>query len=249
MDVETVRRIAYELMTEEQAREFENEIGDEPLAPRSQRSATSGSTSSASAARSRWCIRYVRSNIPPFEELRLPPVLLNLVMEKRGLVLDRRRDRLRQVDHARGDDRLPQQQQVGPHPDDRGPDRIPVRAQASRSSTSARSASTRMSYQQGAGQRAARSARPDHDRRNPRPRDDAAGAAAHADRPPVPRRRCTRTTATTRCRGSSTCSLRRALGPAVRPLDRAAGDHLAAARAQSGRRRCSRPSRSCSTRR
>src|SRR5206468_9537796 len=32
-------------------------------------------------------IRFVRSVIPSFEELKLPPVLLNLVMEKRGLVL------------------------------------------------------------------------------------------------------------------------------------------------------------------
>jgi twitching motility protein PilU len=32
-------------------------------------------------------IRYLRSQIPTFEELRLPPVLLNLVMEKRGMVL------------------------------------------------------------------------------------------------------------------------------------------------------------------
>ena len=32
-------------------------------------------------------IRYVRSDIPSFEQLRLPPVLLDLVMEKRGLVL------------------------------------------------------------------------------------------------------------------------------------------------------------------
>ncbi|MDQ2943335.1 MAG: PilT/PilU family type 4a pilus ATPase, partial [Candidatus Dormibacteraeota bacterium] len=33
------------------------------------------------------CIRYVRSRVPPFEDLKLPSVLLNLVMEKRGLVL------------------------------------------------------------------------------------------------------------------------------------------------------------------
>ena len=33
------------------------------------------------------CVRYVRSHVPPFEDLKLPPVLLNLVMEKRGLVL------------------------------------------------------------------------------------------------------------------------------------------------------------------
>ncbi len=29
----------------------------------------------------------MRSNVPPFEQLKLPPVLLNLIMEKRGLVL------------------------------------------------------------------------------------------------------------------------------------------------------------------
>jgi twitching motility protein PilU len=32
-------------------------------------------------------IRFVRSHIPAFEDLRLPPVLLDIVMEKRGLVL------------------------------------------------------------------------------------------------------------------------------------------------------------------
>jgi len=32
-------------------------------------------------------VRYVRSVIPRFEQLKLPPVLLDLVMEKRGLVL------------------------------------------------------------------------------------------------------------------------------------------------------------------
>jgi twitching motility protein PilU len=32
-------------------------------------------------------IRYVRSNVPPFAQLRLPPVLLDLVVERRGLVL------------------------------------------------------------------------------------------------------------------------------------------------------------------
>jgi twitching motility protein PilU len=32
-------------------------------------------------------IRFVRANIPAFEDLRLPPVLLDVVMEKRGLVL------------------------------------------------------------------------------------------------------------------------------------------------------------------
>src|SRR5215468_9576751 len=86
MDVETVRRIAYDLMTKEQAREFENEremnlshldraVGNFRVNIFRQRGTIS------------LVIRYVRSHVPPFEELRLPPVLLNLVMEKRGLVL------------------------------------------------------------------------------------------------------------------------------------------------------------------
>jgi len=86
MDVETVRRVAYELMTKDQAREFENEmemnlsyldrsVGNFRINIFRQRGTIS------------LCIRYVRSNVPPFEELKLPPVLLNLVMEKRGLVL------------------------------------------------------------------------------------------------------------------------------------------------------------------
>ncbi len=86
MDVETVRRVAYELMTKDQAREFENEmemnlsyldrsVGNFRINIFRQRGTIS------------LCIRYVRSNVPPFEELKLPPVMLNLVMEKRGLVL------------------------------------------------------------------------------------------------------------------------------------------------------------------
>ena len=129
MDVETVRRIAYELMNKEQAREFENEfemnlshldraVGNFRINIFRQRGTIS------------LVIRFVRSHIPAFEDLRLPPVLLNMVMEKRGLVLIAGATGSGQVDHARRDDRLPQQQQVGPHPDDRGPDRVSVRAQA-----------------------------------------------------------------------------------------------------------------------
>ena len=86
MDVETVRRIAYELMTKDQAREFENElemnlsyldraVGNFRINIFRQRGTIS------------MVIRYVRSHVPPFEDLKLPPVLLNLVMQKRGLVL------------------------------------------------------------------------------------------------------------------------------------------------------------------
>jgi twitching motility protein PilU len=86
MDVETVRRIAYDLMSKEQQREFENEremnlshldrsIGNFRINIFRQRGSIA------------LVIRYVRNNVPPFEALNLPPVLLDLVMEKRGLVL------------------------------------------------------------------------------------------------------------------------------------------------------------------
>src|SRR6266700_1911470 len=86
MDIETVRRIAYELMNKEQAREFESEmemnlshldraVGNFRVNIFRQRGTIS------------LVIRYVRSHVPPYEDLKLPPVLLNLIMEKRGLVL------------------------------------------------------------------------------------------------------------------------------------------------------------------
>src|SRR5512137_306263 len=86
MDIDTVRRIAYELMNKEQAREFENtlemnlshldrSVGNFRVNIFRQRGTIS------------LVIRYVRSNVPPFEQLKLPNVLLELVMQKRGLVL------------------------------------------------------------------------------------------------------------------------------------------------------------------
>lgn len=86
MDPDTVRKIAYELMTKEQAREFENEmemnlshldrsVGNFRVNIFRQRGTIS------------LVIRFVRNNVPAFELLKLPPVLLNLVMEKRGLIL------------------------------------------------------------------------------------------------------------------------------------------------------------------
>jgi twitching motility protein PilU len=86
MDAETIRRIAYELMTKEQASTFESQlemnlsyldrdVGNFRINIFRQR----GTIALA--------IRFVRSVIPTFEELKLPPVLLNLVMEKRGMVL------------------------------------------------------------------------------------------------------------------------------------------------------------------
>jgi len=86
MDLETVRRVAYDLMSEEQARTFERElemnlsyldpaVGNFRVNIFRQRGTIS------------LVVRYVRSDIPSFEQLRLPAVLLDLVMQKRGLVL------------------------------------------------------------------------------------------------------------------------------------------------------------------
>ena len=86
MDLDTVRRIAYELMNKEQAREFENTmemnlshldraVGNFRVNIFRQRGTIS------------LVIRYVRSNVPPFDQLKLPSVLLDLVAEKRGLIL------------------------------------------------------------------------------------------------------------------------------------------------------------------
>jgi twitching motility protein PilU len=57
-------------------------------------------------------LRVITTTIPNFEDLKLPPVLKDVAMTKRGLVLGRRH-RLGQVDHARGDDRLSQREQHG----------------------------------------------------------------------------------------------------------------------------------------
>ena len=86
MDAETVRRVAYELMSPEQAAEFERE-----LEMNVSHHSKDGGNFRINIFRQRGsiaiAIRYLRSEIPSFEELRLPPVLLNLVTEKRGLVL------------------------------------------------------------------------------------------------------------------------------------------------------------------
>ena len=86
MDLDTVRRVAYELMSDEQAKSFETDhemnlshldphVGNFRINIFRQRGTIS------------LVIRYVRSDIPSFDQLRLPKVLLDLVMEKRGLVI------------------------------------------------------------------------------------------------------------------------------------------------------------------
>jgi twitching motility protein PilU len=86
MDAETVRRIAYELMSEQQAKEFERtlEMNCSHVSPELGSFRINIFRQRGTVA---LAIRHLRNNVPTFDELRLPPVLLSLVMEKRGLVL------------------------------------------------------------------------------------------------------------------------------------------------------------------
>ena len=95
-----------------------------------------------------------------------------------------RPDRLGQVDDARRADRPRQPHPRRPHHHDRGPDRVPARAQASRWSTSARSAPTRTVFAAALQARAAPGPRRHPRRRAARPRDDLDGADRGRDRSP-----------------------------------------------------------------
>ena len=247
MDVETVRRIAYELMTKEQAREFENElemnlshldraVGNFRINIFRQRGTIS------------LVIRFVRSHIPSFEELRLPPVLLDLVMEKRGLVL---------IAGATGSGKSTTLAAMIDHRNTNQSghiltieDPIEYLFEHKQSIVNQREIGVdTQSYQNALAERAARGARPHHDRRDPRPRDDAAGAAAHADRPPVPVDAAREQQLPRAVADHQHVPVRRALRRAVRPVDRPPRDRLASGSSATTTASCSRRSRSCSTRR
>jgi twitching motility protein PilU len=86
LDPETVKRIAYELMSEEERQEFEQtwemnfsfpvqDVGRFRVNVFRQRGNIA------------LVIRYLRTQTPGLDALRLPPILKDLIMEKRGLVL------------------------------------------------------------------------------------------------------------------------------------------------------------------
>lgn len=86
IDAEMVRRIAYELITPDQIAAFEQklelnfsirvpDVGNFRVNMFRQRRDTA------------IVIRYIRASVRSIDELRLPPILKNLIMEKRGLVL------------------------------------------------------------------------------------------------------------------------------------------------------------------
>jgi twitching motility protein PilU len=86
LNPETVRGIAHELMTKEQAQTFELEL-EMNLSYLDPQVGNFRVNIFRQRGTIGLAIRYVRSVIPPFEELRLPQLLLDLVMEKRGLIL------------------------------------------------------------------------------------------------------------------------------------------------------------------
>jgi len=86
LDGSAVKKIAYEMMAEEQIRDFEDalemnfsyrvpDIGNFRINVFKQRGAVA------------MVIRYVRAEVPHVDDLRLPAVLKELIMEKRGLIL------------------------------------------------------------------------------------------------------------------------------------------------------------------
>jgi twitching motility protein PilU len=86
MDPPTIRRMAYEVLSEEQQRTFEEthemnlsvsrrDFGNFRINVFQQRNSLA------------MVIRYIASNVPPLESLHLPSVLSELIMEKRGLIL------------------------------------------------------------------------------------------------------------------------------------------------------------------
>lgn len=86
IDAATAKKIAYEVMNEEEIARFERdwemnlshiepEFGNFRVSILKQRGSVS------------MVVRYIRSNIPSFASLNLPPVLLDLALEKRGLIL------------------------------------------------------------------------------------------------------------------------------------------------------------------
>jgi twitching motility protein PilU len=86
MDPPTIKRMAYEVMSEEQQKVYEEtmemnlsisrrDVGNFRINIFRQRNSPA------------MVIRYIASNVPALESLHLPPVLSELIMEKRGLIL------------------------------------------------------------------------------------------------------------------------------------------------------------------
>ncbi|MEJ2794854.1 PilT/PilU family type 4a pilus ATPase [Iodobacter sp. LRB] len=83
---EHVKQLAYQLMTPERIAEFENTLEMNFAYP-----VAGVGSFRINIFRARGSVsivaRFIRSNIPSFEELRVPPILKDLIMEKHGIIL------------------------------------------------------------------------------------------------------------------------------------------------------------------
>jgi twitching motility protein PilU len=128
MDSMMIEKIAAELMTPEQANDLRGDEGDEPLVRRPKLGNFRINLFRQRASIS-IVVRYILGNIPALDSLLLPPVLADLVMERRGLILivgstgsGKSTTIASMLDHRNA-------QLQRPHPHHRGSDRISVQAQ------------------------------------------------------------------------------------------------------------------------
>jgi twitching motility protein PilU len=86
IDAEMAKKIAYEVMNEEEIARFERdwEMNLSHVEPEYGNFRVNVLKQRGHVA---MVVRYIRSNVPSFESLNLPPVLLDLSLERRGLIL------------------------------------------------------------------------------------------------------------------------------------------------------------------
>ena len=127
--------------------------------------------------------RLVPQEIPALDSLGVPQVLRELTEQTARLRPRHRADRLGQEHDPGGDDRRDQRRAPGPHPHDRGPDRVPAPAQTL-DRQPARDRRRRPGLRARPARRPARGPRRDPGRRDARPGDDLDRADRGRDRPP-----------------------------------------------------------------
>ena len=86
MDADTIKNLLYEVINDKQKKEFEDTLELNTAVP-----LEGAGAFRISAFRQRGTpaivIRFIPGTVPPFESLKLPPVLKEIIMEKRGLIL------------------------------------------------------------------------------------------------------------------------------------------------------------------
>ena len=85
-DAETMKRLAYALMNQDEIEEFERDL-ELNIGFNQEEVGRFRANIYQSRGDISMVIRYIQSNIPDFKELGLPDVLQDLIMEKRGLIL------------------------------------------------------------------------------------------------------------------------------------------------------------------